>query len=78
LLPKGIVVAGVGSMADSLRAKQTQAREMVITVATPHGPLRLVGNPIKLQNSCTQYAPPPLLGEHSEEISSQIAKTVVS
>jgi crotonobetainyl-CoA:carnitine CoA-transferase CaiB-like acyl-CoA transferase len=68
LLPKGIVAAGVGSMADSLRTEQTEVREMVVTVNTPHGPLRMVGNPIKLQSATTLYAPPPLLGEHSEEI----------
>jgi CoA:oxalate CoA-transferase len=76
LLPKGIVAAGVGSMADSLSAKQTEAREMVVTVNTPYGPLRLVGNPIKLQDSCTHYAPPPLLGEHSAEVRSALSKRV--
>ena len=68
LLPKGIVAADAGSMADSLHAEQTEAREMVVTVNTPHGPLRLVGNPIKLQDSSTRHSPPPLLGEHSAEL----------
>lgn len=68
LLPKGIVAAGVGSMADSLRTKQTEAREMVVTVNTPHGPLRLIANPVKLQDSLTVYAPPPILGEHTAQI----------
>jgi CoA:oxalate CoA-transferase len=75
LLPKGVVAAGVGSMADSLRTKQTEAREMVVTVNTQYGPLRMVGNPIKLQSVTTLYAPPPLLGEHSEEIRAQLPKT---
>jgi CoA:oxalate CoA-transferase len=65
LLPKGIVAAGVCTMPDLLQAKQTEAREMIITVGTRHGALRLVGNPIKLQGCTTVYAPPPLLGEHS-------------
>ena len=75
LLPKGVVAAGVGSMADSLRTKQTEAREMVVTVNTQYGPLRMVGNPIKLQSVTTLYAPPPLLGEHSEEIRARHPKT---
>jgi CoA:oxalate CoA-transferase len=75
LLPKGIVAAGVGSMADSLRTEQTAVREMVITVNTPQGPLRLVGNPIKLQSATTLYRPPPLLGEHSEQIRADLHKT---
>jgi CoA:oxalate CoA-transferase len=73
LLPKGIVAAGVGSMADSLGTEQTAAREMVITVNTPHGPLRMVGNPIKLQGATNLYAPPPLLGEHSAEIRADLS-----
>ena len=75
LVPKGIVAAGVGSMADSLREKQTELREMVVNVSTPHGILRLVGNPIKLQGSDPFYAPPPLLGEHTAEVRAQLMQT---
>jgi crotonobetainyl-CoA:carnitine CoA-transferase CaiB-like acyl-CoA transferase len=67
-VPRGIVAAAVTSMAGSLRDKQTDAREMVVSVSTPHGALRLVGNPLKLHGSSTQYSPPPLLGEHTAEI----------
>lgn len=42
-VPRGIVAAAVSSMADSLRAKQTESREMIVTVSTPHGALRMVG-----------------------------------
>jgi crotonobetainyl-CoA:carnitine CoA-transferase CaiB-like acyl-CoA transferase len=46
-----------------------------VTVNTQYGPLRMVGNPIKLQSVTTLYAPPPLLGEHSEEIRARFPKT---
>jgi crotonobetainyl-CoA:carnitine CoA-transferase CaiB-like acyl-CoA transferase len=69
-VPRGIVAAAVTSMAESLHTRQTEAREMVVSVSTPHGSLRLVGNPLKLQGSSTHYSPPPLLGEHTAEICS--------
>jgi hypothetical protein len=37
---------------------------MVVTIDTPAGALRAVGNPIKIAGATTAYAPPPLLGEH--------------
>jgi hypothetical protein len=28
----------------------------------------LIGNPIKVSDHTTRYAPPPLLGEHTEQL----------
>jgi CoA:oxalate CoA-transferase len=66
-VPNGIVAAAVSTMADALRSSQTAAREMVVSVSTPHGTLRLVGNPLKQEGRSTEYAPPPLLGEHTAD-----------
>jgi crotonobetainyl-CoA:carnitine CoA-transferase CaiB-like acyl-CoA transferase len=71
-VPKGIVAAAVGSMANALRTTQTAAREMVVSVSTPHGTVQLVGNPCKLKGGSTQYTPPPLLGEHTAELCSNL------
>jgi crotonobetainyl-CoA:carnitine CoA-transferase CaiB-like acyl-CoA transferase len=49
---------------------QVLARNMVVEIDSPHmGKLKDVGNPIKISGVERQiYNPPPLLGEHSEEI----------
>lgn len=73
-VPRGIVAAAVSSMADSLRARQTVEREMLVTVSTPHGALRLVGNPLNLQGCSRRYEPPPLLGQHTAEICSRLSE----
>ena len=65
LQPQGIVVAGIRSLMDALDCPQTHAREMVVTVATPEGPLRLIGNPIKIEGCEARFLPAPLLGEQS-------------
>jgi crotonobetainyl-CoA:carnitine CoA-transferase CaiB-like acyl-CoA transferase len=63
--PLGIVVAGVETLESALGSEQALARGMVVTIPTPAGPLRAVGNPIKIAGEATAYAPPPLLGEHT-------------
>ena len=67
LAPLGIVIAGVEEMPAALDGKLVRSRGMVITVPTPAGPLRLIGDPIKFEGRAAAYAPPPLLGEHGVE-----------
>ena len=62
LVPAGIVVAGVDSLEAALANEQTAARSMVVTISTPDGPMRLVGNPIKIAGQAGSFAQPPLLG----------------
>ena len=64
LAPLGIVVAGVEALEQALASEQVAHREMVVTISTAAGPLRAVGNPIKIVGQPTVYGPPPLLGEH--------------
>lgn len=64
LAPLGIVVGGVATLEQALASPQAAHRGMVVTIDTPAGPLRAVGNPIKIAGQTTAYAPPPLLGEH--------------
>ena len=49
---------------------QVLAREMLVRMEHPAiGPIKLVGSPMKLSETPVQYRiPPPLLGEHTEEI----------
>jgi len=68
LAPLGVVIAGVATLEQALGSTQVTARDMVVTIDTPAGPLRAVGNPIKIAGETTAYAPPPLLGEHNERL----------
>ncbi len=53
---------------------QVQARDMVVPMAHPlSDALRLVGSPIKLSATPVAYRlPPPLLGQHTDEILSEL------
>ncbi len=64
LAPLGVVVAGVATLEQALASEQVAHRDMVVTIDTPAGPLRAIGNPIKIPGETTTYAAPPLLGEH--------------
>lgn len=69
LAPQGIVVAGVQALDDALDGALATDREMVVTVSTRDGPLRLVANPIRFDGEdLTRYAEPPLLGEANAQL----------
>lgn len=68
LAPLGVVIAGVQDLDHALASDLTLQRQMVVTIPTPDGTLRMVGNPIKCSDHQTDYRPPPLLGEHSAEL----------
>ncbi len=68
LVPLGVVAAGVTTMEAALASEQTAARDMLISIATPSGPMRGVGNPIKSGGGVENFAPPPHLGEHNAEL----------
>ena len=65
---EGIVVSGIETLDGALDGDIAASRDMVAVIPTPDGPLRVVGNPIKLSGHAAHYAPPPLLGEHTEEV----------
>ncbi len=48
---------------------QVLVRNMKMTVEHPTiGPLPMLGNPVKVEGVAEDYAPPPLLGEHTEQV----------
>jgi len=65
LAPLGLVVASVEELEQALASEQTLARGMVAEIATEHGPIHVVGNPIKLSGVEDRYSAPPALGEHN-------------
>jgi succinate---hydroxymethylglutarate CoA-transferase len=66
----GVPCGRINSVADALADPQTAARRMIETVRHPTvGELKLVGAPYKLSGTpAAVRRPPPLLGEHTEEI----------
>ena len=70
----GIPAGAINGIDAALVHPQVQAREMVLTVEHPTaGTLRMAGSPIKLsQYTATVRRPPPLLGEHTAEVLSEL------
>jgi CoA:oxalate CoA-transferase len=64
LAPLGVVAAPVETLERALDSEQTRSRNMVVDLATPHGTIRAVGNPIKISGVQEEFLAPPLLGEH--------------
>jgi formyl-CoA transferase len=54
---------------------QTAARDMLIEVPHPTiGPLKLAGSPLKVGGAKPPRRPPPLLGEHTNEVLADVLK----
>jgi crotonobetainyl-CoA:carnitine CoA-transferase CaiB-like acyl-CoA transferase len=65
LRPLGIAVGEVVELAAALDGDLVRERGMVVSVETPDGPLRLVGNPIRVDGAQPELRPPPRLHEHT-------------
>jgi crotonobetainyl-CoA:carnitine CoA-transferase CaiB-like acyl-CoA transferase len=68
LRPLGIAVGEVVNLADALDGDLGRGRGMVVSVDTPEGPLRMVGNPIRCTDVRQEYRVPPRLHEHTREV----------
>jgi len=72
LRPLGLVIAGVATLAEALADPRTIVRNMIATLPTTDGPLKLLGNPIKIEGFEENYEPPPRLGEHDPVYASSL------
>ena len=64
----GVACGAVQDTRELLDDAHLRARDMVLDVDDPaRGPHLALGNPIKVSSNDVEYAPPPLLGEHTEE-----------
>lgn len=72
-----IPCAPVNDLRQSLTDEQVIFRNMVVDVEHPlGGSTKIPGNPIKLSDTCDEtFSPPPLLGQHNEEIFSTLGLT---
>jgi crotonobetainyl-CoA:carnitine CoA-transferase CaiB-like acyl-CoA transferase len=75
---KRIPCAPVNNLAQALADEQILARNMVVEVEHPlGGKTKMPGNPIKLSETHEDtFSPPPLLGQHNDEIYASIGLTV--
>jgi crotonobetainyl-CoA:carnitine CoA-transferase CaiB-like acyl-CoA transferase len=70
----GIPAGAINTVDRALAYPQVLARDMVLTTEHPTaGPLRMAGSPVKLSgHTATVRRPPPLLGEHTDEVLSEL------
>jgi CoA:oxalate CoA-transferase len=70
----GVPCGPVNSIAEVFQDPQILAQQMVLDVDQPgHGPVRMLGFPIKFSESpCQVRRPAPRLGEHSDEILNEL------
>ena len=58
----------MATLGDVLDGDLVRARDMVVSVDTDDGPLRMVGNPIHVVGTPREYAAPPRLHEHTDAV----------
>ena len=69
LVDLGIPAGAVQDSCEVLDDPHLRAREMVVDIHDPaRGDYQVIGCPIKVEGSKVEIQPPPLLGEHSEEV----------
>ena len=68
LRPLGLAVGAVTDLDAALDGELVRSRGMVVEIDTPAGPLRLVGSPVRFDGKRTDYRPPPLLHEHTDDL----------
>jgi crotonobetainyl-CoA:carnitine CoA-transferase CaiB-like acyl-CoA transferase len=70
----GVPCGKINSVAAALADEHTQARRMVETVEHPTiGALKMLGIPFKFSDTeCSVQRPPPTLGQHTDEILSEL------
>ncbi len=70
----GLPCAPINTVPEAFALPQTEAREMILSVEHPKaGTVRLAGFPYKFSETpAAVHRPPPLLGQHTEEVLSEL------
>jgi crotonobetainyl-CoA:carnitine CoA-transferase CaiB-like acyl-CoA transferase len=68
LQPLGIPCGAAMELADVLDGEFLRSRDMVATMETDAGPLRVLGNPVRFDGERGAYQPPPRLHEHTDDL----------
>jgi len=68
----------VNDLSEAFDDPQVRARDMVVEVPTPLGPLPAVGNPLKLVgDSSLPVRAAPGLGEHTDQVLAEVGLSAV-
>jgi crotonobetainyl-CoA:carnitine CoA-transferase CaiB-like acyl-CoA transferase len=71
---QGVSYGETLTMEEALAAPQTAARAMVVEATAADGsPLKMIGNPIKVDGVPQHYQAPPRLGQHTSEVLLELA-----
>ena len=70
----GVTCSRINTIEDVLRDPQTSARDMIMELEhATLGPIKVPGIPIRLSDTpCSGRLPPPLLGQHQEEVLTEL------
>ncbi len=68
LRPLGIAIGAVIGLGDALDGDVVGERDIVVSVDTDAGPLRMIGSPIRFDDARAEYRVPPRLHEHTGEL----------
>lgn len=69
----GVPAGPVRGVSEAFADPQTAARDMVVTLDAPAGPIPTVGSPLALLATPPEYRlPPPALGAHTREVLAEI------
>jgi crotonobetainyl-CoA:carnitine CoA-transferase CaiB-like acyl-CoA transferase len=68
LRPLGLPVGPVQTLDDALDSDFVAKRDLVVSLETGEGPIRIVGNPLRFNGERPAATLPPLLHEHTQEI----------
>ncbi len=69
LVGAGVPAGPINNLAEALADPQVDANGMLLTMRHPMaGVVRATGNPIRMPAARDQHEPPPLLGEHTDEV----------
>lgn len=68
LMPLGLVVSEIRTLAQSLDGDLTRSRGLVVSLGEPGSGLRAIASPLRFDGQTPSYRLPPLLDEHHAEV----------
>ena len=73
LVAAGVPAGPINGVAEALADPQVRANHMLLEMEHPKaGKVRATGNPMRLSKGRTHHDPPPLLGQHSDEVLAEL------